>query len=390
MDAYIQRIFKRIDILRPELINLSQKIHAHPEVAFEEKMASSWLSEFLASEGFEVEKGIGGLQTAFTAKMRGKGPGPTVAFLAEYDALPEIGHGCGHNLIGTGAAGAATGVAAAMKDLSGSIQVIGTPAEEYTEGLAGKLLLLEGGIFDGIDVCLMFHPWTETAVPMQDFGFMVFDVNFHGLPAHAAADPWNGLNALDAVVIAYNNLSALRQQIRPDARIHFIITNGGDAVNVIPHETSGRIMFRSTQPQQLEELAERIEACIQGAALATGTSVDVNTVSHVKPSKFNESLFEIVRGGMQMLGGALQRIDLWGASSDFGNVSHVIPSLYMLMKTHEPNINWHSIHVAEGAISEEAHDAMVLAAKALAISAVEILVNSDSLERINKDFLQRI
>jgi amidohydrolase len=311
-----------------------------------------------------------------------------VAFLAEYDALPQVGHGCGHNLIGTGAAGAALGVAAVMGDLPGTIQVIGTPAEEFTEGLAGKIRLLDQGVLSGVDVCLMFHPWTETAVAKRDFGFMVFEVSFRGQAAHAAADPHHGLNALDAVVLTYNSISALRQQVKPDARIHCIITHGGDAVNIIPHETSARIMFRSTEPNDLEALAARIEACIQGAALSTGTEAEVQKLTHVQPSRFNATLCSIVEGNMNALGIDLRSIELWGASSDFGNVSQEIPALSMLVKTHEPGVNWHSKAVAEGAVTRLAHAGMLLAAKALALSAIALLTDADLLASVRKDFVE--
>jgi len=386
MSSLKELIYEKIDAERNDLIGLSCKIQEHPEVAYEEEKASAWLSDFLEARGFKVERNAGGLPTAFIASRTGKAPGSRIAFLAEYDALPKIGHGCGHNLIGTAAVGAACGIATVIDNLNGAVLVIGTPAEEFTEGKAGKIILLDQGAFSGVGVCLMIHPWTYTAVARSDFGFIILDVIFFGKPAHAAADPWNGLNALDAVVHTYNGISLLRQQMKPDARIHCIITEGGDVVNVIPNRASLRIMFRSPEVNYLQELSEKIQNCAQAASIATGTRIEINKVTHVMPSRFNPARFAVTRRNTEALGGILEIKDFWGASSDFGNLSHAVPALSMLIKTHEPGINWHSEAVARGAISEPAHNSMVLAAKVLAASALDLLTNPGLIEKVQQDF----
>jgi amidohydrolase len=369
------RAIARIDEVRDELTELSDRIQANPETAYQEFKAASWLSQFLEEHGFSVEREAGGLPTAFVATCEGKAPGPTLAFLAEYDALPEVGHGCGHNLIGVGAVGAGAGLASQMADLGGTIKVIGTPAEEFTEGKAGKIRLLEEGAFSDIDIALMFHPWTVTAAATCDFGFIVYDVTFRGKTAHAAADPWNGKNALDAVVLTYNNIGLLRQQLKPDARVHQIITHGGDAANVIPDQASIRVMFRSIDPSYLEELEIKVLSCVRGAAEASGTEVETQKVTHVKPSRFNPELYQIAKSNMAALGESLDTMGNWGCSSDFGNVSQMLPSIYLLIETHDSGINWHSDKVSRGSRTPKAHDGMILMAKTLAMSAVDLLAD---------------
>ncbi|MGB5933667.1 MAG: M20 family metallopeptidase [Anaerolineae bacterium] len=375
----------QIETVRDGLFDLSRKIHGNPELPYEEFQAAFWLSQFLEARGFEVEREVGGLPTAFVATISGESLGPTIAFLAEYDALPEVGHGCGHNLIGVGAVGAALGISALMPELAGTIQVIGTPAEEV-EGTPGKIRLLEAGILSGVDVCLMFHPWTETSVALRDLGYMILDVTFRGKSAHAAADPWNGLNALDGVVLAYNGVSTLRQQMKPTARLHCIVTRGGDSVNTIPELASVRLMIRSPEGRYLEELCAKVENYVEGAALATGTKVDIQKIAHVQNSRFNATLYEVVERNMAALGQNLGQLRLWAASSDFGNVSQTLPALYILVKTHEPGMNWHSRAVAQGAISEQAHAGMLLAAKCMALSAIDLFSEPDLLKRAAKDF----
>jgi amidohydrolase len=375
----------QIDAAEAELTDLSCKIQAHPELAYEEFSASTWLSDFLEARGFEVVRGAGGLPTAFVATRFGNGEGPNLAFLAEYDALPGIGHGCGHNLIGVGAVGAALGVSAVLSHLSGSIQVIGTPAEEYTDGKAGKIKLLEAGVFADVDACLMFHPWTETALALADLGFGIFDATFRGQTAHAAGDPWNGLNAQDAAVLTYSAVSVLRQQLRPDARVHCLITHAGDAVNIIPMRSSIRVMFRAPEPGYLQELSVKVGHCAEGAALATGTRLELEEITRVQPSRLNPTMCRLVEENMTEVGQPPHRMELWPVSSDFGNVSQALPSLSLLIRTHEPGTIWHSRAVAETATSDQAHAGMLLAAKVLAMSAIDLFAEPGLLKSARLD-----
>jgi amidohydrolase len=381
VDSWKERAAAHLEAQREEVANLSRKIHANPELAYEEHLASSSLAGFLMRQGFSVEIGAGDLATAFVASLGEKVSGPTVAFLAEYDALPTIGHGCGHNLIGTAAAAAAAAVANSASHLPGQLQVVGCPAEEYTAGQAGKLRLLDAGVLSGIDACLMFHPWTETGVARSDLGFVVVDITFTGKPAHASADPWNGLNALDAAVLTYNSISMLRQQTKPDARIHCVITRGGEAVNVIPSEASLRCMIRSADDSYLKLLACRIEDCARASALGTGTEAGIDELTHVQPSRFNATLYGVVARNAESLGQPCREIPFWNASSDFGNVSQRMPAVCLLVKTHSPGIAWHSKEVAQGAVSDDAHAAMLVAAKIMAWSAIDLLTDPALVER---------
>lgn len=390
-EGFKERASGYIESVKKDLFELSLKIHSQPETAYQEKTACRTLEDFLYKTGFTIEHGIGGIETAFRASQGTKGNGPTVAFMAEYDALPGIGHGCGHNLIASGAAGAAMGAAAVLNDsgLNGRIEVIGTPAEEYTEGKAGKVLLLEAGIFDAVDICLMFHPWTETIAIANDLGFKVMDVTFKGKTAHAASDPWNGINALDGVVLTYVGISALRQQVRDDARIHIIITEGGKVVNVVPDQAKARIMFRSKDIDYLEELDRKIEACIKGASIASLAKVRTDKLTKIYATRFNEVLFQIVSDNFKFFKIELRKPDNLPISGDFGNVSHRVPSFGFMMKTHPENVPWHSVEARDGAIKQAGHEGMIMAAKVLAMSAIDIIVREDLMKRIKQEFTAR-
>jgi amidohydrolase len=366
-----------VESLKRDLFKISHELYLNPEIAFQEVGSSKLLLDYLGKHGFSIEQGIGGISTAFRASFGEKEGGPTIALVAEYDALPIIGHGCGHNLIAAGAVGAGIGVAGVLTDsgLDGRIEVIGTPAEEYTEGEPGKVRLLESGVFDHINACLMFHPWGETSAIMNDLGCIVMDAAFEGRTAHAAADPWNGRNALDGVVATYNGLSMLRQQIRSDARIHMIITDGGSAVNVIPEKGRTRIMFRSSDMSYLEELAQKVIRCIEGASMATETQVSYRRLNKIYNTRLNEVLCSIVSNNFELFGIKLKRPDRLFASSDFGNLSQRVPAFSFFMKTHKPDIPWHSTEVRDASLKEEALEGMITAAKVLAMSAIDIISN---------------
>lgn len=377
-----------IEAHKRDLFNISFELYSNPEIAYQEFKASKLLKDYLANNEFAIEHNIGGVETAFRASFGKKKKGPTVAFVAEFDALPGIGHGCGHNLIAAGAVGAGIGVTKALQEtnLDGAIQIIGTPAEDYTEGKQGKIRLLESGAFDNLSAALMFHPWVEDAVIMNDLGCVVLDVKFEGRTAHAAADPWNGRNALDAVVMTYNGLSMLRQQIKSEARIHIIIPEGGRSVNVIPEKASARIMYRSMNMSYLEELGQKIAQCAEGASLASGTEVLIQEKTRVLNTKFNDPLFKIVSSNCELFGIKLKRPDCLYASSDFGNVSHRTPALAFFVKTHEENTPWHSVQVRDGSIRELAQEGMVTAAKILAMSAVDLIKHPELMASVTDAF----
>ncbi|HAK46494.1 MAG TPA: hypothetical protein DCO79_11330 [Spirochaeta sp.] len=373
-----------VDADKQSIFKLSKYINAHPEAAYEERLATVALIDFLSQRGFKILTGAGGLETAFIADFgssdsAGAVPVPA-AIIAEYDALPGVGHGCGHNLIAAAAAGAGLGVAAAIQAAgsgSGSaapvIRVIGTPAEEIITEAEGKIRLIEAGVFKQVGSTLMFHPWGSTGVAEKDLGFRAFRITFTGRTAHAAADPWNGLNALDAAVIFYNSISMLRQQTPSSLKIHCVMPEAGTVLNVIPEKTVVEIMLRSPELEDLISFEKRIVDCTEAAAKAAGCDSVFKTMTAVKPVKFNRKLFELAAANMEASGEHLETLPLWQASSDFGDLSHEVPSLSLLYGTHDKNLRWHSRTVAEKSAETEANEAMLRAAKILAMTAIDIL-----------------
>jgi amidohydrolase len=379
-----------IDGVKDEVVELSRTIQAHPETAYEEVQAAKWIVERLEAHGFEVQRGLGGLETAFVATMKGKGPGPVLALIAEYDALPGVGHGCGHNLIAAGAVAAALGLGAVMPQLKGELKVFGTPAEECTFEPGGKIRLVESGAFEGVDACLMFHPWTATQLVAGDLGVAVLDMAFEGKTAHAAADPWRGRNALDGVLLTYMNINALRQHVKADVRIHGIVTKGGDAPNVVPDKASALFAVRSADRNYLEEVVSRVEDCAQGAALATGTRVTVKRLVTIENTLPNAVLAGVVRDNMEAEGMEFEESAFLPGSTDFGNLSQRVPALWFMLETHRAGISWHSRDVADEAVSEGAHAAMLQGAKVLALSCIDLALDPQLVERARQEFKKSI
>jgi amidohydrolase len=364
-----------VEDVREEARKIAVKLLENPETAYQEEVSAKILKDFLKEKGFLIEENLSGLATAFRASFE-RSSGRHVAFVAEYDALVGIGHGCGHNLIAAGAVAAAVGVAEVLRktELEGRIEVIGTPAEECTFGEPGKVPLVLSGVFDGLAACLMFHPWDETMAIVNDLGVIVLDLTFEGRTAHAAADPWNGKNALDGVVGAYNLMSLLRQQMKPDGRIHIIVTDGGQAVNIIPERASARVMIRSMDISYLEELLDRVTQCAEAAALGTGTKLEIKTVMKSLNTRMWDHLYEVVSRNFLSYGIELRKpVQLFG-SSDFGMVTHRVPAFAFAMQTHPRGTRWHSTAVRDGSVEKPALDGMILAAKVLAASAIDVLV----------------
>jgi len=363
--------------LGSELDALSRRIHAHPEVGFAEVRAAAWLAEHLAGHGYAVEREAGGVTTAFRASLGSDAAGPTVAILAEYDALPGIGHGCGHNLIAAAAAGAGAILAAVLGPRpAGRVQVIGTPAEE---GGGGKVALLDAGVFRGVDAALMVHPFSRTRMYEPLLGRVKLTVEFVGKAAHAAAYPDEGLNALDAMLLHFQGIAAMRQQLRPEARVHGIITRGGDAPNIIPEHTAALFYVRSIDREYLQEVARRFEACAEGAARATGTRARISPEAFLyEPMRANRTLSERFRRHLVAVGigedPAAPRPAL--ASSDVGNVSQALPTIHPwigILPPGQPDLALHTPAFRDAAITDFALARMRAAACALALTALDVL-----------------
>ena len=380
------RVTEAVDGLAEELQRLSLQIHANPELCFKEEKAHAWLTEFLEKRGLQVERGVGGLPTAFRARVPGHGPGPTIAIMAEYDALPGIGHACGHNVIATAGVGAGAALAAVRDRLPmGRIHVVGTPAEE---GGGGKLRLIRAGMFRGVDAAMMVHGW-DRWVPHQDLlGIVRLGLEFRGTAAHAAADPWDGVNAVDAVVQTFNNVGMLRQQIRPDARIHGIITSGGAAPNIIPEFAAATFYVRAARLDYLAELRRRVIACAEGAALATGCGLKVvEPETAYEPMKRNQTLADAFRANMQRLGlpESPEAKDRLG-SSDVGNVSQVLPTIQPYVRIAPDGTPWHSRAFEAAAASPLAREGMLAAAKVMAMTTLDLLSDPGLLARAHEEF----
>jgi amidohydrolase len=379
---------RAIDDVEATLVDLAQRIHRNPEVKFEEHKASQWLSEAAQDAGFEVEKPIGGLDTAFRATYPGSGEGPIIAFLAEYDALPKLGHGCGHNLIGTASLGAALGLQTVMDELPGSIQLIGTPGEE---GGGGKVILAEAGVFDDVDVTLMFHPSGKTILWKHALARRKLLIEFFGKAAHAAAVPEKGISALDATIQTFQNINALREHIIDSSRIHGIIRDGGDAPNIVPDYSSSLFYVRARDDDYCDELLEKVKNCARGASLATGARLELDMQGAYRSLQPNIPLAKAFKSNLEELGWTFDKVDPAKGigSTDLGDVSHIAPSLHAYLSIGPKDLAGHSTEFVEASASEKGFEAMMAAAKAMAATAVDILLDPDLYEAIRDDFEAR-
>jgi amidohydrolase len=387
MSAVKDLIAQAVDRLGDDLESLSRMIHDNPELAYQEVKASGWLGDFLSRQGFKVESGVAGVPTAFRASI-GSGEGPTIAIMCEYDALPAIGHACGHNVIAAAGAGAGAGLATARERLpKGRILVIGTPAEE---GGGGKVKLIHGGIFKGVDAAMMVHGWAAW-IPHQDLlGIVRVGFEFTGKAAHAAAYPWDGVNALDAVIQTFNNVSMLRQQVRPDCRIHGIVTHGGAAPNIIPEFGAAMFYVRAPRIAQMWELHRRVIACAEGAAQATGCTLKVidNQETAYEPFKRSPALVDAFRANLKTFGVTESPEDHEHlGSSDVGNVSQVIPTIQPLVKIAPDGTPIHSRAFEAAAVSPLAREGLLIAAKTMALTAYDLLADAALLTRIRQEFV---
>ncbi|HEY8173594.1 MAG TPA: M20 family metallopeptidase [Dehalococcoidia bacterium] len=383
IDAAKKRASAAVDALAPELIRISNEIHEHPELAYEEHYAYAQLIPFVKAQGFELREHAYGMQTAFRGEW-GRG-GPSIAICAEYDALPGIGHACGHNLIATCGAGAAAAVVAALQPSEARVVILGTPAEE---GNGGKVPMVRDGCFDDIDVALMAHPGPVSIAETPMFGVAHVDVEYRGKSVHASVFPEQGVNALDALVTAYQSIAQLRHHIRRDARLHGIITHGGDAANIIPNYTKGAFYVRALKPWYLEQLKERVKHCFEAGALATGcdVSMDWHEEAEYAPMKNNGALVEAYRRNGEELGEQFFDMkDLTSGSSDMGNVSQVVPSIHPSFGVGSPTFT-HSPEFTAVSATDAAHEAMLRAAKALAMTAIDVALDPDLLARAKAEF----
>jgi amidohydrolase len=370
-----------------DLVSLSHDVFEHPELCFEERQAVDAVCRLLSSRGIDVTRGAFGLDTALRATV-GSG-NPRVVVVAEYDALPEIGHACGHNVICASFVGAFLALAAVASDLGGTVELYGTPAEE---GGGGKELIRRAGGFHGVDVAAMAHPAGMDVVDLAMPGIRQVAVTYHGLTAHASAVPWSGRNALDAVVAAYEGIARMRQHVLPGDRLHGVITDGGQKPNIVPDRAAALFYVRSLELRTLEELCERVDAVLRAAAAMTGVGVDVDwdVAPTYLPVRNNEALgarfarHVQARGRSPIPGPALPTE--FSGSTDMGNVSRQVPSIHPLIAVSPPDVSPHTPEFAGWARGAEGDRAVVDAAFGLAATLADYLVDPDLRSAVREEF----
>ena len=378
-------IVNEIESRNQQLRELSLKIHSNPEEAFQEFKASTWLAEYLEGNGFSVEKGICDLPTAFRA-VYGQGK-PVIAILAEYDALPKMGHACGHNLIAASAVGAGVAARLAVDKLGGSVRVIGTPGEEL---YGGKIKMAERGAFNGLDVAMMVHPAGVNTSAINAIACQTLNVEFFGKAAHAAAKPEEGINALEAMVLSFNAIDSLRQHIKDKARIHGIITDGGEAPNIVPAHSAGEFVVRAEDDRYLDELNERVLNCFVGAATATGARLEYRWGDvRYAAMRNNVTLARLFRKNMQSLGRKVELLVAGSFSTDMGNVSQLVPGIHPMVAVAPPDVLMHSPQFVTVAASEAGVKGFMDAAKAMAMTVVDLLSSPEIVRKITDEFGQK-
>lgn len=380
-----------IDSKGRELFEIGQYLHHNPELMFEEFKAHDLLTNYLEKQGFQVDRGHV-LPTAFRAVFSA-GKGPKICVICEYDALPEIGHACGHNLIAEAGIATAVGIKAAMESSQsdlGQLVVYGTPAEE---GGGGKITMIQKGCFDDIDLSMMVHPCTYDAGYANVIAIMMLTVTYEGKNAHASAYPWEGINALDAAVQAYVNISTLRQQCKPTWRIHGIISNGGTKPNIIPDKCVLQYQIRAPNDNEIKELKEKCINCFQSAATATGCTVDITfhdfAGDYYVPLLNNLQMVEIYEKYAKSLGVTFASLEEQKkyptASTDMGNVSRAVPSIQPYYTIGSRGVN-HTPEFNEASGSQYGHRQTIIAAKSMAMTCLDVMTDPDLLTKIKSEF----
>ncbi|MBS2016004.1 MAG: M20 family metallopeptidase [Deltaproteobacteria bacterium] len=382
-------IDKAVDSERDALAKLSKDIHANPELRFEEHKAAAWIAELLRARGFEVEHGLAGMSTALRAR-KGNAKGPKVAILGEYDALPDIGHACGHNLIAASAVGAFLAAASVAEKAGGEVQFLGTPAEE---GGGGKIKMIEAGCFEGLDAAMMFHPFDRDVLAHPALASVWLAMTFHGAPAHGAAAPHDGKSALTACMDTFRLIDGQRVHFRDGVRVHGFITNGGQAVNIIPELAGCEFSVRARDTAELARVRAIVERCAKAAAMASDVTVEIVARTGYRDMRNNLSMAR--RFGSHLEGVAKRKAfetdaRVGAGSTDMGDVSHVVPSIHPYLAIVEENeALCHQHRFADAAGSSRGFATALDAAKAMARTAVEILVDADFRRSVHEEWKQK-
>ncbi|MEM2136876.1 MAG: M20 family metallopeptidase [Candidatus Methanomethylicia archaeon] len=394
-EKYRSEALSWVDKLSQEIISISEYLYKNPEIGSEEYKSCELLTRTLEKHGFKVEKEFLGMRTAFKASFKGMSEKPRIAFLAEYDALPGVGHGCGHNVIASTAVGAAIAISKVLPKINGEVMVIGTPAEEGIGIYAGsKIIMVEKGVFNDIDTVLMMHPTSggKAATRTEALAVQGFKIVFRGRTSHAAANPELGINALNAVMIMFRGIDALRQHIRKDARIHGIIVKGGEASNVIPDYAEAKVSIRAADLEYLNVLREKLFNCIKGAAIMTEAKYEVEEVGPLyREKRIYHRLADVVDKNLLEQGfklipmeDVLKRGPV--ASTDFGNVTQVVPAISASIPITDETLPGHSREMANATMTDEGKRRTILSTKVLVGSAIDIYLNPKILEEIKREF----
>jgi amidohydrolase len=380
---YTAQIIAEIDRLSNKLWEISTALFKEPETAFKEYKACKILMDELEAAGFTVERGIAGLETAFRA-ISGDAVKPKIAILAEYDALVGLGHACGHNLIAAAAIGAGIALSALTPKLPGQIQVIGTPAEE---GGGGKIILAKAGVFDDIDAAMMFHPASKNMVLRRSLADTEAKIEFIGKASHAAAAPEEGVNALDAMILTFNNINAFRQTMGPKDRIAGIITHGGERSNIVPAYTAAEFSIRALSSTRRDLLVEKVIACAQAGAQAVGCELKYTITPGYREIIPNKVMANLFTSHLEQLGRVVVVPDLNErmGSTDMGDVSHLVPAIHPYLAIAPEKVAGHTVEFREYCNSETGRAAMLDAAKAMAMTAADLMTQKESIAEAKQE-----
>lgn len=382
---------ENVDSIGGKIVEIARYIHDNPEIAYEENTACELLTTELGENGFEVTTGVAGLPTAFRAVLKGKTETPRVAILAEYDALPGLGHACAHNIIAASAVGAGICLAKLMPEINGTLMIFGTPAEEgIVQNAGGKVVMLDE--FKGLDAAMMIHGLDMTTVICESFNREALEIEFIGKAANAgnAEDASKGINALEAVMLTWHAINAFRLLLKNDARVFGIITEGGVSPNIIPERAVTKIQIRVEDPNYFQEVIEKVKNAARGAALATGAKVNIRKFANTYVNMLNNlALAETFKKHLTTLGMPVEKLSRRGVATDMGNVSQVAPAIHPFIAIAPKGTPWHSVESAKASASTQAYDATVKAVKALAMTAIDIFTNPELANKIREEFVQQ-
>lgn len=378
-------IAQQIESMKDEILSINDYIYAHPELGNEEFLAVEKLTGFLRKNGFEIEMGIAGVPTAFHAVFDSGHSAPHVAFLCEYDALPGIGHGCGHNMIGTLGAAAGVALSKVLSVTGGRISVFGTPAEE-TNG--AKVEIAAQNLFEGVDAAMILHPGQHSKRSGKSLAMDALQFSYKGKASHAAAQPEKGINALDAVLLLFNGINALREHVTSDVRIHGIISEGGLAANIVPEDAAAQFYVRAATREGLDAVVQKVKSIAEGAALMTGATL---TISNYELSyddmRTNETLSDAFTKNLMEAGETIILPAEKGSGSlDMGNVSRRVPSIHPYLGFGAPDAISHSKGFADATVTDAGHEALLRGVTALAYTGYDLLTDKSLLQAIKEEF----